>query len=165
MQAFVASIQSPFRRPTQDCAPVDAKAGCLYPNNARAVIEAQSRGFDNCLLRDALGNVAELATANVFLAKDGTVFTPTPNGTFLNGITRQRVTRLMQDAGVTVVEKDPHLCGFPGRRRDFLVRQFFQAHADHQDRRPPARARSVLPPSAPALLGIRARVRRIVNSE
>jgi branched-chain amino acid aminotransferase len=96
---------SPFRRPTQDCAPVDAKAGCLYPNNARAVIEAQSRGFDNCLLRDALGNIAELATANVFLAKDGAVFTPTPNGTFLNGITRQRVTSLLQDAGVTVVEK------------------------------------------------------------
>ena len=96
---------SPFRRPTQDCAPVDAKAGCLYPNNARAVIEAQSRGFDNCLLRDALGNVAELATANVFMAKDGAVFTPTPNGTFLNGITRQRVTGLLRDAGVTVVEQ------------------------------------------------------------
>ena len=96
---------SPFRRPTQDSAPVDAKAGCLYPNNARAVIEAQSRGFDNCLMRDALGNVAELATANVFLARDGVVFTPTPNGTFLNGITRQRVIGLLRDAGVTVIEK------------------------------------------------------------
>jgi branched-chain amino acid aminotransferase len=101
----VAVTLSPFRRPTPDCAPVDAKAGCLYPNNARAVIEAQSRGFDNCLVRDALGNVAELATANVFMAKDGAVFTPTPNGTFLNGITRQRVTTLLRDAGVTVVEK------------------------------------------------------------
>jgi branched-chain amino acid aminotransferase len=96
---------SPFRRPTQDCAPVDAKAGCLYPNNARAVIEAQARGFDNCLLRDALGNVAELATANVFMAKDGVVLTPAPNGTFLNGITRQRVVKLLREAGVTVVEK------------------------------------------------------------
>jgi branched-chain amino acid aminotransferase len=81
---------SPFRRPTPDCAPADAKSGCLYPNNARAVIEAQSRGFDNCLVRDALGNIAELATANVLMAKDGAVFTPAPNGTFLNGITRQR---------------------------------------------------------------------------
>jgi branched-chain amino acid aminotransferase len=96
---------SPFRRPTPDCAPVDAKAGCLYPNNTRALIEAQARGFDNCLLRDALGNVAELATANVFLAKNGGVFTPTPNGTFLDGITRQRVIKLMREAGVTVVEK------------------------------------------------------------
>jgi branched-chain amino acid aminotransferase len=96
---------SPFRRPTLECAPVDAKAGCLYPNNARAVIEAQGRGFDNCLMRDALGNVAELGTANVFMAKDGAVFTPAPNGTFLNGITRQRVIKLMQKAGVTVIEK------------------------------------------------------------
>ena len=96
---------SPFRRPTLESAPVDAKAGCLYPNNARAVIEAQSRGFDNCLMRDALGDVAELATANVFMAKDGVVFTPAANGTFLDGITRQRVIRLLREAGVMVIEK------------------------------------------------------------
>src|ERR1700739_5017701 len=48
---------SPYRRPTRDSAPVEAKAGCLYPNNARAMIEARSRGFDNCLTCDALGNV------------------------------------------------------------------------------------------------------------
>jgi branched-chain amino acid aminotransferase len=96
---------SPFRKPSQDCAPVDAKAGCLYPNNARALMEAQSRGFDNCLLRDALGHIAELATSNVFLAKDGAVFTPAPNGTFLNGITRQRVIKLLRDDGVTVIEQ------------------------------------------------------------
>jgi branched-chain amino acid aminotransferase len=45
---------SPFRRPTRESAPVDAKAGCLYPNNARAMIEARSRGFDNCLMCDML---------------------------------------------------------------------------------------------------------------
>jgi len=33
---------SPFRRPTAECAPVDAKAGCLYPNNARALIEGDA---------------------------------------------------------------------------------------------------------------------------
>src|SRR6266446_8483945 len=96
---------SPFRRPTAECAPVDAKAGCLYPNNARALIEARERGFDNCLLRDMLGNVAELGTANVFMAKDGVVLTPAANGTFLNGITRQRVIKLLRDDGATVIEK------------------------------------------------------------
>jgi branched-chain amino acid aminotransferase len=95
---------SPFRRPTQETMPVDAKAGCLYPNNARAVLDAHTRGFDNALVRDMLGNVAELATANVFLAKDGRVFTPAPNGTFLDGITRQRVVALLRGAGVDVVE-------------------------------------------------------------
>jgi branched-chain amino acid aminotransferase len=95
---------SPFRRPTQETMPVDAKAACLYPNNARAVRDAKARGFDNALLCDMLGNVAELANSNVFLAKDGAVFTPAANGTFLNGITRQRVIQLLRDAGVTVHE-------------------------------------------------------------
>ena len=95
---------SPYRRPTAETAPVEAKAGCLYPNGARALVEAKSRGFDNCLMRDALGNVAELANANVFMAKDGIVYTPAPNGTFLAGITRTRVIDLLRQSGVTVVE-------------------------------------------------------------
>jgi branched-chain amino acid aminotransferase len=100
----VSITLSPFRRPTLECMPVDAKAGCLYPNNGRALTEANARGFDNCLMCDMLGNIAELASANVFFAKDGIVYTPAPNGTFLAGITRQRTTKLLRDAGVTVVE-------------------------------------------------------------
>jgi branched-chain amino acid aminotransferase len=96
---------SQFRRPTIECMPVDAKAGCLYPNNARAIFEARSRGFDNAVMCDMLGNVAELATSNIFLAKDGVVYTPAINGTFLAGITRQRVIGLLQQNGVTVLEK------------------------------------------------------------
>ncbi len=95
---------SPFRKPSMECMPVDAKAGCLYPNNARALIEANARGFGNCAVRDLVGNIAELATANLFIGKDGVVFTPAPNGTFLNGITRQRVIKLLREAGVSVVE-------------------------------------------------------------
>ena len=95
---------SPFRRPTRESAPVDAKAGCLYPNNARAMIEARSRGFDNCLMCDMLGNIAELATANVFMVKDGMAYTPASNGTFLAGITRGRVMALLRTAGITVIE-------------------------------------------------------------
>ncbi len=95
---------SPFRRPTLENAPTDAKAGCLYPNNARAMFEARSRGFDNCVVRDVAGNVAELANSNLFMAKDGAVYTPIPNGTFLAGITRKRVIGLLRDAGIPVVE-------------------------------------------------------------
>jgi branched-chain amino acid aminotransferase len=95
---------SPFRRPTMECAPVDAKAACLYPNNSRALAEAISRGFNNCLMLDMLGNVAEFGNANVFMARDGVVYTPAPNGTFLNGITRQRVIDLLHRDGVSVVE-------------------------------------------------------------
>ena len=96
---------SPFRRPSLECAPVDSKAGCLYPNNARALMEAGRRGFDNCILLDMLGNVAELANANIFMVKDGVVFTPAANGVFLNGVTRQRVIGLLRGDGVEVVEK------------------------------------------------------------
>jgi branched-chain amino acid aminotransferase len=96
---------SPYRRPTRDSAPVEAKAGCLYPQNARAMIEARERGFDNCLTCDMLGNVAELASANIFMVKDGVVFTPAANGTFLAGITRARVIALLRETGATVVEK------------------------------------------------------------
>jgi branched-chain amino acid aminotransferase len=96
---------SPFRRPTYETMPVDAKAGCLYPNNARSLVEAQSRGFDNAVVCDMHGNVAELATSNIFMGKDGVVYTPIPNGTFLAGITRQRVIQLLRAAGISVVEK------------------------------------------------------------
>jgi branched-chain amino acid aminotransferase len=96
---------SPYRRPTLENMPVDAKAGCLYPNNARSLFEAHARGFDNAVVCDMLGNVAELATSNIFMAKDGVVFTPVANWTFLAGITRQRVIGLLRDAGVKVVEK------------------------------------------------------------
>ena len=95
---------SPYRKPSLECMPVNAKAGCLYPNNARALLEANTRGYGNGVVLDLLGNVAELATANIFIAKDGMVFTPAPNGTFLNGITRQRVIKLLRDSGVIVAE-------------------------------------------------------------
>src|ERR1700678_94345 len=51
-----------------------------------------------------LGNVAELSTANIFMVKDGVVFTPAFNGTFLAGITRARVIALLRETGTTVVE-------------------------------------------------------------
>jgi len=95
---------SPFRRPTMETMPTNAKAGCLYPNNGRAIRDAQARGYENALVLDMLGNVAETASSNVFMARDGVVFTPATNGTFLSGITRARTIALLRDAGVTVVE-------------------------------------------------------------
>ena len=120
----ISTTLSPFRRPTLECAPVDAKTGCLYPNNARALIEAQARGFDNCLMRDLLGNIAELGTANVFIAKEGAVYTPAPNGTFLNGITRQRVIQLLRSVNVTVVETTLTYSDFVGADEMFSSGNF-----------------------------------------
>lgn len=93
-----------FRRPVLEDAVVNAKAGCLYPNNARMLVEARSKGFGNALVADAMGNVAETATANVFMVKDGEVFTPIANGTFLAGITRARHLQNMRTDGMDVHE-------------------------------------------------------------
>ncbi|MFY0613542.1 MAG: branched-chain amino acid aminotransferase [Hyphomicrobiaceae bacterium] len=95
---------SPFRRPTAETMPTSAKSGCLYPNNARCVMEAKSRGFDNALVLDMLGNVAEAGTSNLFLAKDGIVKTPALNGTFLAGVTRHRTIELLRADGIVVEE-------------------------------------------------------------
>ncbi|MEM1073515.1 MAG: branched-chain amino acid aminotransferase [Pseudomonadota bacterium] len=93
-----------FRRPVLEDAVVNAKAGCLYPNNARMLSEVRARGFSNALVADATGNVAETATANVFMVRDGEVFTPVANGTFLSGITRARHIAHMKQDGVAIHE-------------------------------------------------------------
>ncbi len=93
-----------FRRPVLEDAVVNAKAACLYPNNARMLAEARSKGFTNAIVADALGNVAEAATANIFAVRDGEVFTPMPNGTFLAGITRARHIANLRADGTTVHE-------------------------------------------------------------
>jgi len=102
---FTACL-SRYRRPAPDQAPVDCKASCLYPLAGRALREASARGFDNAVLLDPWGLVAEFATANLFMAKDGVVSTPAVNGTFLNGVTRQRVLKLLRLDGHVVMERD-----------------------------------------------------------
>jgi len=96
---------SPFRWPSLETMPTNAKAGCLYPNNGRAILEAKARGFDNALVLDMLGNVAETGSSNIFMVKDGIAYTPAANGTFLSGITRARTLSLLSEGGIPTVEK------------------------------------------------------------
>ncbi|MDD9716988.1 branched-chain amino acid aminotransferase [Dinoroseobacter sp. PD6] len=93
-----------FRRPVLEDNLTNAKAGCLYPNNARMLAEARAKGFGNALVADAMGNVAESATSNLFIVRDGVVLTPIPNGTFLAGITRARHIANLRADGVEVRE-------------------------------------------------------------
>ena len=109
-----------FRRPVLEDAVVDAKAGCLYPNNARMIAEAKSKGFGNALVADAMGNVAETGSANIFMVKDGEVFTPIPNGTFLAGITRARHIANLRADGVTVHETVLSFDDFHGADEVFM---------------------------------------------
>ncbi len=105
---------SSFRRPSLETMPTDVKTGALYPNNARAAREAVAKGFSNALVLDMLGNVAETAFSNIFMAKNGVVMTPSPNGTFLNGVTRQRVIDLLRKSGVEVRETTLKAADFIG---------------------------------------------------
>lgn len=97
---------STLRRPDARMAPTLAKASCLYPNSTRALVQAKERGYDNAVMCDSEGNVAEFATANIFfVSAGGKVVTPAPNGTFLAGITRTRVIALLAGAGIEVEER------------------------------------------------------------
>lgn len=104
--AGFSACLSTLRRPEADMAPTDAKASALYANSTRALREAKARGFDQPVMLDARGNVAEFAASNIFLVTpQGAVVTPVPNGTFLAGITRARVIALLGEAGVKVEER------------------------------------------------------------
>jgi branched-chain amino acid aminotransferase len=112
---------SPFRRPTPDSALTEAKAACHYPNNARIVRDARARGFDNALSLDQEGHVAETASTNAFLVRDGVVSTPVANGTFLAGITRARIIELLRGDGVEVAEETLSVADFAAADEIFLT--------------------------------------------
>lgn len=103
--AGASAIVSSRRRPTPETAPTEAKAACLYPQSGLALREAAGRGYQNAVMLDQTGNVAEFATANLFYARDGVVFTPAPNGCFLDGITRRRIIGLLREDGQEVREE------------------------------------------------------------
>jgi branched-chain amino acid aminotransferase len=100
----IKTMISSYRRPSPEAAPTNAKASCLYPNVARAMMEARQKGFGTAVVLDAMGNVAEFATNNLFIVRDGTVQTPAANGAFLSGLTRRRVMELLTDDGYDVAE-------------------------------------------------------------
>ena len=102
---FSACLSS-LRRPDPAMAPTDAKASCLYPNTTRALREAKQRGVENAVVCDSIGNVAEFATANIFLVTaSGELVTPVANRSFLSGITRARVIALLKSDGIDVIER------------------------------------------------------------
>ena len=112
---------SPFRRPRPDMALTEAKAAALYANNGRIMAEARARGFSNALSLDPDGFVAETASTNVFLVRDGAVFTPVPNGTFLAGLTRARVMALLRADGVAVHEAQLTVADFAAADEIFVT--------------------------------------------
>lgn len=95
---------SEWRRPAPETAPVHAKAAGLYMICTLSKHAAEARGFDDALMFDYRGQVAEATGANVFFVKDGELHTPTPD-CFLDGITRRTVMGLAEKRGLKVIER------------------------------------------------------------
>ena len=95
---------APWRRPAPYTAPVHSKAAGLYMVASLSKKHADERGYDDALMFDWRGQVAEATGANVFFMKNGSLHTPTPD-CFLDGITRRTVMDLARKRGMEVVER------------------------------------------------------------
>lgn len=93
-----------WRRPAPDTAPTASKASGLYMIGTLAKHAAEEEGFDDALMLDFKGDVAEATGANIFFIRDGEVHTPQADR-FLNGITRQTIIQMLRDNGTTVHER------------------------------------------------------------
>lgn len=93
-----------WRRPSPETAPSHSKAAGLYMICTMSKHAAENEGYDDALMLDYRGQVAELTGANIFLVIDGEIHTPTPD-CFLNGITRQTVIELAKQSGIKVIER------------------------------------------------------------
>jgi branched-chain amino acid aminotransferase len=95
---------SEWKRPHPETAPTSSKAAGLYMICTISKHKAEGLGFEDSLMLDWRGQVAEATGANIFFVYDGELHTPTPD-CFLNGITRQTVIELAKKRGIKVVER------------------------------------------------------------
>jgi branched-chain amino acid aminotransferase len=95
---------APWRRPAPDTAPTASKAAGLYMIGTLSKHAAEAEGFDDALMLDYKGDVAEATGANIFFVMDGALHTPTPV-CFLDGITRRTVMGLARQQQIKVVER------------------------------------------------------------
>ena len=95
---------APWRRPAPDTAPCNAKAAGLYMICTLSKHAAENAGFQDALMMDWRGQIAEATGANVFFVRDGALHTPTPD-CFLDGITRRTIIALAKQRGIDVIER------------------------------------------------------------
>ena len=93
-----------YRRPSPETAPTASKAAGLYMICTISKHAAEKAGYNDALMLDYRGYIAETTGANVFLVRDGVIHTPKPD-CFLDGITRRSVIGLAQKMGFEVVER------------------------------------------------------------
>jgi len=97
-------MTSSYQRPNPKAFQIESKSAGLYINSILASQEAKEKGYDEALLLDMNGNVAEGPGANIFFEKNGKLYTP-PRGHILPGITRATVIELCHELGIPLEEK------------------------------------------------------------
>jgi len=105
LESGVDVCVSSWRRPAPDTLPMLAKAGGNYLNSQLSKMEARASGFIEGIMLDASGNIAEGSGENLFVVRDGTIYTPAMGSSILNGITRDSVIRIARDLGYPVSEQ------------------------------------------------------------
>ncbi len=100
----LSAVISSYRRLSPKSIPIDAKISGYYANSIIASAEAKKRGIDEAILLDDDGYVAEGAGENIFVVKNGKIYTPA-KGAILPGITRSSVIQIARDRGIKVIEK------------------------------------------------------------
>lgn len=95
---------SPYERPNPKSLPTNAKISGQYAASIRATNEAVSRQYDEAILTDQQGNIAQASSNNLFIEKNGVLYTPAP-GAILEGITRQTVLELARYLQIETIEK------------------------------------------------------------
>lgn len=105
LQNGIDCCVSSWHRVTSSSNPVLAKAGGHYTNAYLIGAEARANGFDEGISINQNGMIAEAAAANLFLIRNGTLYTPPIAASILGGITRDSVIRLAEDLGMTVVQE------------------------------------------------------------
>ncbi len=109
-----------YRRPDPRTAPTASKAAGLYMIGTLSKHAAEAEGFDDALMLTLEGNIAEATGANIFLAIDGALHTPTPES-FLDGITRRTVMALARARQIPVIERRIPLDDLPRASEVFLA--------------------------------------------
>jgi branched-chain amino acid aminotransferase len=94
-----------WRRVSNTMLPVMAKIGGIYVNSVLALVEARSKGFDEAILMDANGYIAEGSGENIFIVRKGKIYTPPTYASILEGITRDTIITLATDEGIPVEER------------------------------------------------------------
>jgi branched-chain amino acid aminotransferase len=117
---LLKTCMSAYERPSPKAFPVSAKVSGNYVNSILATADAAKNGYDDAIQLDARGFIAEAPGANLFIEKDGRIYTPEISEYILAGITRSTIIKIAKQLDIEVVEKNLSVAEFKNADSAFL---------------------------------------------